>query len=1127
MDAASPSRRPSAMASGGPSGATTGSGGSPSMRPARAHPINHTPTQTSVASFGGGAGAGGGHNRAGSRGSIFNDPVIEDLCQLSTFQGTFNPQDFVASLSQRQISRSKVDPGPFDPRPFIRTFESAVESLTQIRGSVQTHITQFEASVKVAENAYSTKLKELSGSFSSASSSFAALEDRISEVGRTAVRIGEQLETIHRQKSHASEAYDLIEYYYQFARGDTTKLDKLKKEGGREGRVKVAIIARRLQAISKEVDVHGSQKTQEAVDHYCERFERDMLKLFDRAYRESDPKRMSHIAKVLQAFNGGNSCVQIYVNQHDFFISKARVQEAQKISESQIWLKMTDPDSLPPKSEPSLSTLFDEIRSTVETEAQIITAVFPNPLIVMQTFLQRVFAQSIQGYVEVLMDKASELGLTGVVAAASVDAGRPGTSDGLQVLDMYSGPANLAYLRALHMVRSCSLSLVNDLKVYDIRGSADNSSRNNTNFSSENGPDTVGTTTGPGGAGGAAHSPLASMLDQAVEELFVPYMESMKYIDRESKNLTELYLAYLTRFVNMHRAAAKTKQTTLFDRVRTGLASAASSTSVSQNAIPNSASSAATASSTNPAGAGSNTATTPSSTTTTTGGSALASMAKSSAFAKFSGFVDRARGTAAASSAAAAAAPAPAPAAVGGIMSPPSTAQSRTTEFSEGGLSTAPSSAVAACSGTGTAAGAGVGGVEGTGTEGGASVNAGEELLSLDVAERLLRWHAEAIGRCVELSAQADVPKHIFALFKVLAEAFYKTYMDTALESAVALVTSQETRGLQLPDISTPLVVIRQAGLFAELWSQYVNMAVLPLAATSVTTRREMIIFNSGHATRVESKCDEILQRVTDNIVAYLAARLATQKRTDYNPKNDDFAFTRMNTEPCSACIEALSKVQTAARANLSGKNAEVFLSEVGVTFHSLMLDHLKKFAVSATGGLMLTKDLAAYQDAIAGFGISALVDRFEMLRQLGNLFIVQPSVLKSYMREGHLASIDEALLRPYLLRRTDYARDVRDITELALTSSSSSSNMPNPLSAAFSSSSSLDFVGRGGGSSSGGADADNETLKARRLAKVMSDMEAWAGVERGGAGGGVGGGAARGLAVVGEEDGPPPPPPK
>ncbi len=59
------------------------------------------------------------------------------------------------------------------------------------------------------------------------------------------------------------------------------------------------------------------------------------------------------IAKVLQAFNGGTSCVQIYVNQHDFFISKDRVGEANSIELSQIWTYMADPDHPPPQSEPA------------------------------------------------------------------------------------------------------------------------------------------------------------------------------------------------------------------------------------------------------------------------------------------------------------------------------------------------------------------------------------------------------------------------------------------------------------------------------------------------------------------------------------------------------------------------------------------------------------------------------------------------------------------------------------------------------------------------------------------------------------------------------------------------------
>ncbi len=56
---------------------------------------------------------------------------------------------------------------------------------------------------------------------------------------------------------------------------------------------------------------------------------------------------------------------------------------------------LPDPDSAPAKSEQGLEELFDEIRATVDTETQIVKAVFPNPPVVMQVFLQRVFAQSV------------------------------------------------------------------------------------------------------------------------------------------------------------------------------------------------------------------------------------------------------------------------------------------------------------------------------------------------------------------------------------------------------------------------------------------------------------------------------------------------------------------------------------------------------------------------------------------------------------------------------------------------------------------------------------------------------------------------------------------------------------
>ncbi|CAO1620019.1 unnamed protein product [Parajaminaea phylloscopi] len=881
---------------------------------------------------------------------MYHDSAVEDLCRLDTFEDSYNTRDFLAGLTDRLISRSKVDPGPFNPRPFIRTFETAVEKLQGLRQQLLDEQGALASSVQVAQSAYSSKIHELSSHFTSVSQSFSSLESRFGEVSRTAITIGEQLENIDRQRQRAVEAHDLIEHYYAFAKGDTSKLDRLRKDGGREGRLQTAVIARRLGVISREVDVPGADEIREAVDRYNERFERDMLKLFDKFYRKSDPRMMSHIAKVLQNFNGGQSCIQIYVNQHDFFISKDRVGEASRIENSPIWLSLPDPDTLPPQTEPNLAALFNEIRATVEQEAQIISAVFPDPLMVMTTFLHRVFAQSVQGYIEVLMNKASEIGAVGSRAAGPAQAGPTASA-------AYQGShiSDLAFLRVLQMARNMSLTLISDIKVHDFTGPDHGTSAPESSPSLLSG--LIGGQNGEVGQHAAANSggSLTSILESAVEEIFVPYMEGSKYLERESKSLSELYAASLAKFVNYHRTPSKVKTSTIFDRVR---AAATSSTS-NPSAAPN----AATAQS--------------------------ASTSKTSAFSKLSGFVDRARG------ASSNAPPIPA-----------TTTNSTAAEDDASGTAAEVTTPVTASA---------------------EDIADNEGDLSLTVAERMLRWHAEAIGRCVDLSNPSDVAKNAFALLKVLAEAFMKSYLETAIDSSTAHIALQDVRSAQMPDLST-LKVVRQVELITRLWQHYVDVALIPLTSSSVTLRREMAIFNNHNLLRVEGKCDALVQRVVDNLLSYLGNRLATQKKNDFAPKNDELAFSRMNTDPCVACSEALERAVKIVRASLGGTNAEAVLLEIGISFHSMLLDHFKKYTVSAAGGLMLTKDLAMYQDSVATFGIPVLNDRFEMLRSLGNLFIVQPSVLRGYMREGSLGKIDEQLLHAFLLRRSDYAKEVRDL---------------------------------------------------------------------------------------------------
>ncbi|KAJ8473503.1 hypothetical protein ONZ45_g16264 [Pleurotus djamor] len=778
------------------------------------------------------------------------DPGTEKHLELSVFETKFDVTDFIGSVSEQLIAKSKVDAGPFDPKPFIQTFEAAIDKLIAVRKDVQTKTEQMEKSVRVSEREYSKKMADLNRGFDSVGNSFSSMESRMNEVGSTAIRIGEQLETIHIERQRAQAAYDLIDYYNQFSRGDTSRLDALKKEG-RAGRRQVAILLRRLNTVAKEVDLPSAEKTREAIDKYCEKFEKEMLYLFDRSYRRGDPKIM-----------------HVYVNQHDFFINRAR--QNTQTDDSLLWKLLPDPGSSPPKTEQGLTELFNEIRATVDTEMQIVKAVFPNPPVVMQVFLQRVFAQSIQQNVEQLLHRASEI-------------------------------SDLSYLRILQLAHVQLSTLVDDLKQYELPNALPRTPNEISEFRRSISSTTPAAPAAPAGS-------ISSMLETSVEELFVPFTEGQRYLERESRSLGSLYSTLLTSFTRYHEKTHKGKAS-MFDRMVNQLSAAAA--------------------------------------TTSTSGTSTTSAQAAAAIMRF-----------------------------GGINAPPNQEE--------------------------------------------IPIKEEDGLLSIKVAETMLKWHAEATGRCVELSPSNDVTKNIFALLRVLAEAIGPAYVETALETAQIRLEAFD--GKSEPNLDY-LKILKAVDLICHLWQHYVNVALLPLASSSVTIRRESVVFNNQALNSIEGKTNALIQKITDIIAAWLSVQLSKQKKNDFKPRNDDLSFARVNTEPCEACCEMLEKVRDAAQESLSGRNLEIFFTEVGVAFHSLLLEHLRKFAVSATGGLMLAKDLKLYQDTISSFGIPALHERFEFIRQLGNLFLVRPEILKSYMTEGYLGRIDASLLKPYLALRSDWGQ--------------------------------------------------------------------------------------------------------
>lgn len=72
-----------------------------------------------------------------------------------------------------------------------------------------------------------------------------------------------------------------------------------------------------------------------------------------------------------------------------------------------------------------------------------------------------------------------------------------------------------------------------------------------------------------------AAGPLSATLDQALTEMFIPWIGGSHYLDTESKNLVELYGGLLSRFTRYHEKVFKAKPNTLLDRVVNSSAPAA------------------------------------------------------------------------------------------------------------------------------------------------------------------------------------------------------------------------------------------------------------------------------------------------------------------------------------------------------------------------------------------------------------------------------------------------------------------------------------------------------------------------------------------------------------------------
>jgi hypothetical protein len=239
---------------------------------------------------------------------------------LDTFSSKdFMVKDFIESLSDSALPinrRSAPSTQAFDPKPLIRTFESALRSLGDLSDDLTIHETELLTAVRRAEAQHKQTLESLGKKLDQTIGSFQSLDTDLNSVqgtngvetgGNAAVKIGEKLEELDRQARRAQDAKFLIQCWLDVSeRGELTALEELRRRGDGDGKVRCAVIARQLMKISQRLDQdnwnqsnggrttngaggrHGRPgffNTRELIEKFSETLEKDLLKQFDQFYR--------------------------------------------------------------------------------------------------------------------------------------------------------------------------------------------------------------------------------------------------------------------------------------------------------------------------------------------------------------------------------------------------------------------------------------------------------------------------------------------------------------------------------------------------------------------------------------------------------------------------------------------------------------------------------------------------------------------------------------------------------------------------------------------------------------------------------------------------------------------------
>ncbi|AMD19029.1 HBR128Cp [Eremothecium sinecaudum] len=298
--------------------------------------------------------------------------------------------------------------------------------------------------------------------------------------------------------------------------------------------------------------------------------------------------------------------------------------------------------------------------------------------------------------------------------------------------------------------------------------------------------------------------------------------------------------------------------------------------------------------------------------------------------------------------------------------------------------------------------------------------NQEDPLYTLSYLDMMLKCAVESLARMMEL-IPTDSSDYCLKLVEVVMDGLISSYVDSALEVAYTQLAHLDPYQDGDLNLSYMKYVPRTTEMLS-LISASVKAVIIPLLNNAPEAKKNVIKLVNAYLKKSELAINVLLEDTISFLDQKFAHILSKQNKRDFVPKSQE--VVDQDTIPGSELVSVLDLIHSQVVGNLMNANLENFLTKVGTLLYEKLLDHYKRFQVSSVGGVIVTKDIIGYQSAIEEWGIDALNEKYALLRELANLFTIQPELLESLTMEGRLTTIGRNVISEYISKREDFNND-------------------------------------------------------------------------------------------------------